>query len=342
MWADRPAPPLGKIEIQPIAYAGELAKDKLERLAGKLARDGIAHTVLTDPSSVAWTFNIRGSDVPHAPLPLAFAILAAEGPHYLFIDQRKLGIEAEGLSHPARRPARARRPRCRTRRALSAGGAKIGLDPALAAEHLRMLVEASGGKVVKPPIRRGCRAPRKNEAEIAGTRAAHRRDGAAVTKMLAWLDRQPPGSLDEITAVIQLEDFRRSTGEETQMPLREVSFDTISGAGPNGAIMHYRVSHASNRRLEPGELFLIDSGAQYQDGTTDITRTVAVGQPTEEMRERYTHRAQGHDRRSRCCASRPARAAATSTPSPAPAHWKAGIDYRARHRPWRRLVPVGA
>ncbi len=134
------------------------------------------------------------------------------------------------------------------------------------------------------------RLPRatKNQTEIAGTRAAHRRDGAAIAKMLAWLDRQMPGSIDEITAVTQLEEFRRLTGEETQMPLRDISFDTISGAGPNGAIMHYRVSRDSNRKLQAGELFLLDSGAQYQDGTTDITRTVAVGQPTDEMRQRYT------------------------------------------------------
>ena len=121
----------------------------------------------------------------------------------------------------------------------------------------------------------------KNAAEIAGSRAAHRRDGAAVTKMLAWLDRQTPGTIDEITTVERLEAFRTAIGEETQMPLRDVSFSTISGAGSNGAIMHYRVSRATNRVLGDGELFLINSGGQYQDGTTDITRTVPVGTPTD-------------------------------------------------------------
>jgi Xaa-Pro aminopeptidase len=151
-----------------------------------------------------------------------------------------------------------------------------------------MLVEENGGTVIAATD--PARIPRatKNRAEIEGSRAAHRRDGAAVAKLLCWLDRQKPGSLDEIAVVTKLEECRRLTGEETQMPLRDVSFDTISGAGPNGAIMHYRVSRATSRKLAEGELFLLDSGAQYQDGTTDITRTVPVGQPTEEMRERYT------------------------------------------------------
>ena len=139
-----------------------------------------------------------------------------------------------------------------------------------------------------PPIPRASRAPRRTSAEIAGARAAHRRDGAAVAKLLCWLDAQAPDTLDEIAVVTKLEETRRATGEETQMPLREVSFSTIAGAGPNGAIMHYRVSRETNRPLREGELFLLDSGAQYQDGTTDVTRTVPIGTPTEEMRTRYT------------------------------------------------------
>ena len=287
IWTDRPAPPLARIAIHPIEYAGELAKDRLARLAAVLAKEGAAHAVLTDTASVAWAFNIRGNDVPHMPVALAFAVLSAEGPHLLFIDKRKLGIETEAyltqladLFPPSALDGEIAR--------LAAGGARIALDPALAAEHLRALVEASGGTAVE--LADPARLPRatKNQTEIAGARAAHRRDGAAIARMLAWLDRQMPGSIDEITTVTQLEEFRRLTGEETQMPLRDISFDTISGAGPNGAIMHYRVSRDSNRKLQAGELFLLDSGAQYQDGTTDITRTVAVGQPTDEMRQRYT------------------------------------------------------
>lgn len=287
IWKDQPAPPAAPVEIHPIGFAGELAKDKLARLAAAIGKEGATHAVLTDPSSIAWAFNIRGGDVPHTPLALGFAILAADGKHQLFMDQRKFSrtvaaylTQLADLHEPGEFEAAVV--------ALAKGGAKIALDPVLAAEKLRMLVEDNGGAFVSAAD--PARIPRatKNKAEIAGSRAAHRRDGAAVAKLLCWLERQKPGTLDEITVVTKLEETRRQTGEETQMPLRDVSFDTISGAGPNGAIMHYRVSRATNRKLAKGELFLLDSGAQYQDGTTDITRTVPIGQPTEEMRERFT------------------------------------------------------
>jgi Xaa-Pro aminopeptidase len=286
VWADRPAPPLGKVEIQPNALAGELAREKLARLAAAVGESGASHAVLTDPSSIAWAFNIRGSDVPHTPLMLAFAIIGADGNHRLFVDKRKLPMRTEAyLTQLAELlPPSALESTLST----LAAGAKISLDPQLAPERLRLVVEAAGGTVVEATD--PARLPRatKNAAEIAGSRAAHRRDGAALARFLAWLDAQPVETLDEITAVMQLEGQRRRIGEETQMPLRDVSFDTISGAGPNGAIIHYRVTTATNRRFADGELFLLDSGAQYQDGTTDITRTVAIGRPTEEMRERFT------------------------------------------------------
>ncbi|MER8746253.1 aminopeptidase P family protein [Mesorhizobium sp. M0138] len=287
IWKDQPAPPVAPVEIHPIGFAGELAKDKLARLVAAIGKEGATHAVLTDPSSIAWAFNIRGGDVPHTPLALGFAIPAADGKHQLFMDQRKFSrtvaaylTQLADLHEPGEFEAAVV--------TLAKGGAKIALDPVLAAEKLRMLVEDNGGAFVSAAD--PARIPRatKNQAEIAGSRAAHRRDGAAVAKLLCWLERQKPGTLDEITVVTKLEETRRQTGEETQMPLRDVSFDTISGAGPNGAIMHYRVSRATNRKLTKGELFLLDSGAQYQDGTTDITRTVPIGQPTEEMRERFT------------------------------------------------------
>ncbi|MFC3208441.1 aminopeptidase P family protein [Aquamicrobium soli] len=287
IWDDQPEPPLEPVEIHPIAFAGELARDKLARLAAVIGKEGATHAVLTDPSSIAWTLNIRGRDVPHTPLALGFAVLAADGNHLLFMDERKFSREVKayltqltGLRAPGEFETAIAD--------LAKAGAKIALDPVLAAEKLRMLVEENGGTVVEAAD--PARIPRatKNAAEIAGSRAAHRRDGAAVAKLLCWLERQKPGSLDEIAVVTKLEECRRATGEETQMPLRDVSFDTISGAGPNGAIMHYRVSRATSRTLGDGELFLLDSGAQYQDGTTDITRTVPVGRPTEEMRERFT------------------------------------------------------
>jgi Xaa-Pro aminopeptidase len=287
IWDDQPEPPVAPVEIHPNGFAGELAKDKLARLAAAIEKNGATHAVLTDPSSIAWAFNIRGGDVPHTPLALGFAVLAADGSHRLYMDKRKFSRTVEAyltqLAEP-RAPADFEPDLV----ALAKAGARIALDPVLAADRLRMLVADNGGSVVEAPD--PARIPRatKNQAEIAGSRAAHRRDGAAVAKLLCWFDRQEPGSLDEIAVVTKLEECRRQTGEETQMPMRDISFDTISGAGPNGAIMHYRVSRATSRKLDEGELFLLDSGAQYQDGTTDITRTMPVGTPTEEMRERYT------------------------------------------------------
>ncbi|TPL24032.1 aminopeptidase P family protein [Mesorhizobium sp. B2-4-10] len=287
IWKDQPEPPVAPIELHPIGFAGELAKDKLARLAAAIGKEGATHAVLTDPSSIAWAFNIRGGDVPHTPLALGFAVLAADGRHRLFMDSRKFSRQVAAYLTQLAEPHEPGEFEAAIV-ALAKSGAKIALDPVLAADRLRMLVEDNGGEVIAAPD--PARIPRatKNQAEINGSRAAHRRDGAAVAKLLCWLDRQKPGSLDEIAVVTRLEETRRQTGEETQMPLRDVSFDTISGAGPNGAIMHYRVSRATSRKLQAGELFLLDSGAQYQDGTTDITRTVPIGQPTEEMRERFT------------------------------------------------------
>ena len=287
LWTDQPKPPLAPVEIHPIEFAGELAKDKLSRLAAAIAKEGATHAVLTDPSSLAWTFNIRGVDVPHTPLALGFAVLAAEGPPLLFMDKRKLPIRTEAYLTQL---AELRAPSALEAEivSLAKNGARIALDPALAADRLRALVTENGGTIVE--AQDPARIPRatKNSAEIAGSRAAHRRDGAAVAKLLCWLDAQQPNTLDEIAVVTRLEEMRRVTGEDTQMPLRDVSFATIAGAGPNGAIMHYRVSTATNLPLKDGELFLLDSGAQYQDGTTDITRTVPIGRPTDEMRTRYT------------------------------------------------------
>ncbi|MBZ9965292.1 aminopeptidase P family protein [Mesorhizobium sp. BR1-1-2] len=287
IWKDQPDAPVAPVELHPIGFAGELAKDKLARLAAAIGKEGATHAVLTDPSSIAWAFNIRGGDVPHTPLALGFAILAADGSHQLFMDSRKFSRQVAAYLTQLAEPHEPGEFEAAVV-ALAKSGAKIALDPVLAADKLRMLVEDNGGEVIAAPD--PARIPRatKNQAEINGSRAAHRRDGAAVAKLLCWLDRQKPGSLDEIAVVTRLEETRRQTGEETQMPLRDVSFDTISGAGPNGAIMHYRVSRATSRKLQAGELFLLDSGAQYQDGTTDITRTVPIGQPTEEMRERFT------------------------------------------------------
>ncbi len=325
IWLDRPGRPLEPVTIHPIKRAGKLAKEKLKELAGMVAQADADAAVLTDPASIAWSFNIRGSDVPHTPLALGFAIIAVDGAHQLFMDKRKMSREVEAYLTQL----------CDIRppselddalRALAAAGKRVGLDPQLAADQLRRLVEEHGGKVVAmsdpASLPRAC----KNDAELAGTRAAHRRDGAAVSRFLAWLDGQKPGTVTEMSAVEALETSRIAVGEETQEPLRDISFDTISGAGPNGAIMHYRVTTSTSRTLGADELYLVDSGGQYEDGTTDITRTVPIGSPTDEMRERYTIVLKGLIAIS-TIRFPPGTRGQDLDPLARVAHWKAGIDF---------------
>jgi Xaa-Pro aminopeptidase len=289
VWSDRPAPPLGPVVVHDLKFAGEPAADKLARIQAEIAKLKADVLVVSDPHNVAWTFNIRGSDVSHTPLPLAFATLPRDGRAALYIDGRKLSNEVrhylEGLADVREPGAFADELK-----ALGPAKAKVRLDSATAADALARIISDAGGTVTRAADPITAMKAVKNAAEIAGTHAAHLRDGAAFTNFLAWFDRAAPsGKLTEIDAVAALETFRRNTGL-----LKELSFPTISGAGPNGAIVHYRVTRATNRTIAPGDLFLVDSGAQYQDGTTDITRTIAVGAPSAEMRERFTRVLKGH------------------------------------------------
>lgn len=283
----RPAPPAAPISIHPIEFAGQSASDKIGQLQKLLASNGHDAVILTLTDSIAWTFNIRGQDVPHNPVTLAFAIISKTGKAELFIDSHKLGkdVRAELAAFSKISKPDTLQERLAT---LKASGKRVRLDADTAAYWFltklgaKNLVRAQDPTIPLKAI--------KNATEIEGAKAAHIRDGAAVCNFLAWLeDDSSSGALDEITAVRKLEDFRRDTNR-----LKEVSFPTISGSGPHGAIVHYRVTTATNRVLQTGELFLIDSGAQYDDGTTDITRTVAIGTPTTEMRQRFTQVLKGH------------------------------------------------
>ncbi|RIX97583.1 aminopeptidase P family protein [Aureimonas flava] len=286
VWQDRPQPPKGAVAPHPLRHAGRSGAEKLDQIREALAKADAAATVLTDPSSVAWTFNIRGSDVPHTPLPLCFALIRRDGRPTVFIDGDKLGPEAaEALGALAEIAAPAL---LEPALAEAARAARVMLDPALAADRLREVVEEAGGTVVPGVDPARLPRARKNAAEIAGARRAHLRDGAAVSAFLAWLDAQDPGTVDEIGAAEALEGFRARFAEADGQPLRDLSFDTISAAGPNAALPHYRVNRQSNRPLAAGEVFLVDSGAQYEDGTTDITRTVAVGAVSDEARLKFT------------------------------------------------------
>lgn len=277
LWSDRPAPPVGMVEMQPEKYAGTPATDKLSAVKAALEKAGAEACVLTDPSSIAWLFNIRGHDVPHTPHPLCMAIVSRADGDILFIEPDKLDAKIHTLLAPLVTVAEPDRLEAELSNRCESG-ATIMVDPLLTASRIADLIREGGGKLIEHPD--PARLPRaeKNAAELAGSRAAHLRDGAAMVRFLAWLDAQPLGSVDEIAAVTALENARRDTGERLQMPLKDISFDTISGSGPNGAIIHYRVTTQTNRTLRTGELYLVDSGGQFVDGTTDITRTVPVGE----------------------------------------------------------------
>jgi Xaa-Pro aminopeptidase len=289
VWTERPALPLAPVSLHGQPFSGELEADKLKRIEAEITRLGADALVLSDSHAVAWTFNIRGGDVAHTPLPLSYALVPKSGRPTLFIDHRKL---SNSVRDHLEQTATIAEPGALTAKLieLSKSGASIALDSATSADALTRLISSAGGKPVRGADPVSLLKAVKNDTEIAGTKAAHRRDAIALARFLAWVDREAPsGALTEIDAVEALETFRRDTGA-----LKDVSFPTISGTGPNGAIVHYRVTRKSNRRIARGDLLLIDSGAQYEDGTTDVTRTIAIGVPTHEMRDRFTRVLRGH------------------------------------------------
>ncbi|MEM6638102.1 MAG: aminopeptidase P family protein [Pseudomonadota bacterium] len=282
IWADQPAPPAGRARTHPIEFAGESSTDKRARLAGMLRDEGHDAAIITLPDSICWLLNIRGSDIARNPLLLAFAVLHADGAVTLFVDPAKLSEVTldDGVTV---------RPGADFAAGLETLSGKVRVDKNTAPFAVAATLLSAGADVVwgQDP----CILPkaRKNVAEIAATRAAHLRDAAAMIEFLAWLDdTAPSGGLTEIDVVQSLEAFRRAGNA-----LQDISFDTIAGAGPNGAVVHYRVNEDTNRPVNPGELLLVDSGGQYLDGTTDITRTVPIGAPTDEHRRAFTRVLQG-------------------------------------------------
>lgn len=289
VWHGRAPAPMGPVFPQLKRYAGEGAADKRRRVAGELAEGDAAAAVITLPDSLAWLLNVRGRDVPFSPLALGFAILHADASVELFMDtgklpeqtRRHLGDEVRLKDIDGFGPALD---------ALGAVGSRVRVARASVPHWVVRRLELAGATPVNGDD--PCQLPKacKNDVELDGTRAAHRRDGAALARFLCWLDGHAgKGTVTELQAADILEDFRRE-GEL----FRGLSFPTISGSGPNGAIVHYRVTPESDRRLGKGDLYLVDSGAQYLDGTTDVTRTVAIGSPSAEMRRHYTLVLKGH------------------------------------------------
>lgn len=285
--AQRPPIPMTPAVPHPEKYAGESAASKRKRLGETVAKDGADAAVITSPASLAWLFNMRGQDVARSPLPLGAAILNADGTADLFIAPEKTSPELKSwlgnevaLKRETDLPA-----------ALAAlAGKKVRVDPSSASAWFFETLDKAGATTLRgiDPVMlpRAC----KNDVEIEGARQAHARDGAALTRYLHWLATEAQsGRVDEIEACGVLEKFRRESAD-----LKDLSFDSISGAGANGALPHYRVNVKTNRKLRRGSLFLIDSGGQYLDGTTDVTRTVAIGRPTPEMKDRFTRVLKGH------------------------------------------------
>jgi Xaa-Pro aminopeptidase len=287
VWADRPAPPLTPVVPHPDSFAGLSAAEKRGLIARELAAKKSDAAFLSAPDSIGWLLNIRGNDVDFTPLPLSFALIHQDASVDLFVDSRK--VPADTKAHLGRE-VRLHEPVALEGALTALKGKRVRLDPATAPSWaLDRLAE--GGALVDRAAD-PCLLPRacKNEVELNGARAAHLRDGVALSKFLAWLAAEAPkGTVTELSAADKLEECRRG-GNLYQGP----SFATIAGAGPNGAIVHYRSSPATNRPLEKGQIFLIDSGGQYLDGTTDVTRTVAVGEAGAEEKHRFTLVLKGH------------------------------------------------
>ena len=283
VWADRPAPPVSTIEFLGHNRAGRTAQDKIADLHEVLATEPADAVVLTLPESICWLFNMRGRDVPNTPFVLGFAIVPKSGLPLLYLDAAKITPELiKALDGIAKVEAGTDLSAALAQ--LGAAQSKVIVDPQSAPAAIADALANAGAKVLekRDPVL-GPKS-RKNEAELAGMREAHKLDGVALAKFLCWFDAEAPrGELTEIGIVTALEAFRRE--EESCV---DASFDTISGAGPNGAIVHYRVTNKTDRRLNPGELMLLDSGAQYLSGTTDITRTLYTGPVGAEEKDRYT------------------------------------------------------
>jgi Xaa-Pro aminopeptidase len=321
VWPDRPPAPLAPVLPHPDELAGESSAAKRTRIAGTIKAKGADVALITAPDSIAWLLNVRGGDVPRTPFALGFALLHGDGHVDLFMDRRKLPDRtlawlgnAVTLAPPDELGA--------ALDMLGKVGKRVLIEGATAPVWAATRLQAASVALVRDADPAALPKACKNAIELEGIRRAHRRDGAAVSGFLGWLSRESKGGkLREIEASDRLQALRQATGK-----LRDLSFDTISGAGPNGAIVHYRASEASERTLEPGSLYLVDSGGQYRDGTTDITRTVAIGTPSAEMRDRFTRVLKGH------IALAMARFPAGTTGSQLDALaryalWQAGLDY---------------
>jgi len=287
VWSERPAAPSDRARVHAMNLAGENAESKRTRIAEEIKKQGADAAIISVADSICWLLNVRGQDTPHTPFVLSYAILNADGSADWFVDPRKITPE---ITQHLGNAVRVKTPDTFVTSLDALAGKTVLADANWTAAAAFDRLEAAGAK-----IKRGvdpCQLPKacKNAVEIEGTRKAHIRDGAALTNFLAWMAREAPGGhLTEIEAAETLEGYRRAAGS-----LTDLSFDSISGAAPHAALPHYRVTRSSNRKINKDEIYLIDSGGQYPDGTTDVTRTMIVGRPTDEMKDRFTRVLKGH------------------------------------------------
>jgi len=291
IWAERPAAPSGEVQLHPESLAGSPYHEKYQPLLQQLAYHHADVLLLTLPDGINWLLNIRGSDIPYNPLLLAYLKLDKEGSATLYISGHTFSQSVSEYFSAHGVTVASVADLWSGQGALANKGEKLLIDPAVSAHGFWIMAEAQGITLTKIDDPTLLPKARKNAVELEGVRAAHARDGVALSRLLSWLDHQVgSGKLpDELEVVERLESVRKQANS-----YREPSFATIAGSGPNGAIVHYRADEASNRRLRKGELFLLDSGGQYPDGTTDVTRTVAIGEPTPAMKEHYTRVLKGH------------------------------------------------
>ena len=289
VWADRPAPSTAVAIVHPEENAGRSSADKRAEVADWLKKEGLDATVVSALDSIAWLLNIRGADVDRTPVALSYVIAHSDGTAELFIAPEK--VTPELTQHLGN--AVTVRPRDAFSASLaSLGGKTVSVDPDFGVAAIFQALEDAGAKVVAKRDPTILPKAIKNEVEQQGQRSAQARDGAAVARFLRWLSVEAPkGGQDELSAAAKLQEFREATGL-----LRDLSFDTISAAGPHAALPHYKVDEDSNIPIPPGSIYLVDSGGQYPDGTTDITRTVWIGpgEPSAEQRDRFTRVLKGH------------------------------------------------
>ncbi|MGL4289447.1 MAG: aminopeptidase family protein P, partial [Phreatobacter sp.] len=285
IWTDQPADPFASVHAHPLALAGEKSADKRARLGEEIARRGARATVLNQLDSIAWILNVRGGDTPSTPLVQSFLVLAADGHATWFVDQRKL---TAGLAHHLGNGVTIRPIEAFAEGLKDLAGETVSIEPDTATAWIEAQLQQAGAKVIRGVDPTVLPKARKNPAELAGTRKAHLRDGAAMVRFLAWFEAEALG-LSELQVMAKLEETR---GEDPMY--RGSSFTTIAGSGPNGAIVHYRATEATARPVETGTFFLLDSGGQYADGTTDITRTIPVGSVPRELKRHFTLVLKGH------------------------------------------------